>query len=155
LFTALWNAGYAVLPSRGASAAADWTANRQVTMPDMRGRVPAGVDGGTGRISAVVADALGATGGQARVQPRHYGYVDVNVNTSINTYTTNANDPGSGTHVFASGGSGDATGWDHSHHVFGTWGGSGSGTIRNDGNNVTDMINTVQPTLAVNYITPL
>ena len=44
LFTALWNAGYAVLPSRGASAAADWTANRQVTMPDMRAVAPVGLD---------------------------------------------------------------------------------------------------------------
>lgn len=34
LFTLMWNAGCAVVGGRGASAAADWAANKQLTLPD-------------------------------------------------------------------------------------------------------------------------
>lgn len=46
LFQFLWNAdsNLAVIPSRGASAASDWAANRQITLPDCRGRTLAGLD---------------------------------------------------------------------------------------------------------------
>jgi len=49
LFSFLWqnypNAKCPVVGGRGASAGADWTANKQITLPDMRGRGVAGVDG--------------------------------------------------------------------------------------------------------------
>jgi hypothetical protein len=48
LFTFLWNsmadAQAPVIPSRGSSALADFTANRQITLPDMRGSIPVGLD---------------------------------------------------------------------------------------------------------------
>src|SRR5262249_24105850 len=48
LFTTLWNR-YSdticpVIGGRGASAAADWAANKQLTLPDGRARAPFGVD---------------------------------------------------------------------------------------------------------------
>lgn len=54
LYVGLWNSTanteLAVTGGRGASAAADWAANKPIALPDMRGRVPAGKDdmGGTG-----------------------------------------------------------------------------------------------------------
>jgi microcystin-dependent protein len=48
LFTFLWqtfgDALCPVLGGRGASAAADWAADKQITLPDKRGYVPGGVD---------------------------------------------------------------------------------------------------------------
>lgn len=46
LFQYLWNAdpNLAVSTGRGASANADWVANKQIALPDMRGRVMAGLD---------------------------------------------------------------------------------------------------------------
>lgn len=49
LFLFLWNnypdGACPVVGGRGASAAADWAANKQITLPDMRGRGPLGCDG--------------------------------------------------------------------------------------------------------------
>jgi len=46
LFGYLWNlfSGAGVVGGAGASAAADWASNKLYTLPDMRGRVPAGLD---------------------------------------------------------------------------------------------------------------
>lgn len=44
LFTYLWNIGFNVVGGRGASAAADWSANKQLTMPDWRGVTLVGSD---------------------------------------------------------------------------------------------------------------
>jgi hypothetical protein len=46
LFVFLWQAddSLVVVGGRGASAAADWTANKRLTLPDVRGRVLAGLD---------------------------------------------------------------------------------------------------------------
>lgn len=72
LFTVLWawaDAQAPVLPGgRGASASADFAANKTIALPDLRGRVIAGLDnmGGSnaGRLDAsFTATALGATGG--------------------------------------------------------------------------------------------
>ena len=64
LFTLLWNsmadADAPVLPAgRGASAAADFAANKTITLPDMRGRSPIGTGQGTGLTNR----AHGSTGG--------------------------------------------------------------------------------------------
>jgi hypothetical protein len=47
LFQYLWNTDstLAVLPSRGATASADWTAHKQITLPDGRSRLLAGLGG--------------------------------------------------------------------------------------------------------------
>lgn len=50
----------AVAGGRGASAAADWAANKPLTMPDARGRQSIGAGAGAG----LTARALGATGGE-------------------------------------------------------------------------------------------
>ena len=57
--------------AKGASAAADYAANRQISIPDMRDRVPAGrgnMVGNAGRLSGqpfgVSGNSLGASGGQ-------------------------------------------------------------------------------------------
>lgn len=78
LFTKLWNSmgntQAPVLPSgRGASAAADFAANKTIQLPDICGRTIAGQDdmGGvasknrlTGQTGGVNADTMGATGGE-------------------------------------------------------------------------------------------
>lgn len=77
LFTHLWNettnAEHVIQDSagtpttRGASAAADFAANKRMPLPDMRGRDAKGKDnmGGTSanRVTAAAADTLGAGGG--------------------------------------------------------------------------------------------
>jgi microcystin-dependent protein len=75
LFTLLWesttNSELAVSSGRGASAAADYAANKTIALPDLRGRARFGKDdmGGTtaGRItsalSSIVGTVLGAFGG--------------------------------------------------------------------------------------------
>jgi microcystin-dependent protein len=80
LFTTLWNR-YAdticpVVGGRGASAAADWPANKQLTLPDGRARAPFGVadmgNSDSGRLNAAViasgsATAAMSVGGADRV----------------------------------------------------------------------------------------
>jgi hypothetical protein len=63
LFNYLWNkdASLIVTPSRGASSAADWTANKQIALPDWRGYALGALDdmGNTaaGRLGAYFANA--------------------------------------------------------------------------------------------------
>jgi hypothetical protein len=69
LFLFLWpNTTLTVSTGRGATAAADWAANKTITLPDGRGRAMAGLDdmGGTaaGRLTATY---FGATGGCSAV----------------------------------------------------------------------------------------
>lgn len=72
LFTLLWDsmadAEAAVSSGRGASAAADFAANKTITLPDSRGRVLITVDGSAGIITSsstdgANADTLGGKGG--------------------------------------------------------------------------------------------
>lgn len=44
LFLFGWAAGWTVVSGAGATAAADWAANKQITLPDKRGYVPGGLD---------------------------------------------------------------------------------------------------------------
>lgn len=44
LFLFGWAAGWVVVGGRGVSAAADWAANKQITLPDKRGTSPIGMD---------------------------------------------------------------------------------------------------------------
>lgn len=59
LFLHLWNNdfGLVVVGGRGASAAADWAANKQITLPDMRGRVPFGLDTMGNSAAGIVSEA--------------------------------------------------------------------------------------------------
>jgi len=73
LFLFLWAAdsNLSVSGGRGGSAAADWAANKTITLPDFRGRVPAGLDdmgsSAAGRLTATyfgsVATTLGVANG--------------------------------------------------------------------------------------------
>lgn len=68
LFEHLWNAdpNLVVVGGRGGSSIADWSANKQMTLPDFRGRAPVGLDV-MGNIAANVlpdATALGWKGGE-------------------------------------------------------------------------------------------
>ncbi len=72
LFLYAADANLTVSGGRGASAAADWAANKTIALPDLKGRVPAGLDdmGGSaaGRLTATyfgaTATVLGAAGGE-------------------------------------------------------------------------------------------
>lgn len=74
LFEYLWGAdsNLSVSTGRGASANADWSANKTITLPDCRGRVIAGLDGmgnsvasrlGSGAGFGSTPDVLGTSGG--------------------------------------------------------------------------------------------
>jgi hypothetical protein len=66
LFLYLWgaDANLAVSGGRGASAAADWAANKTIALPDGRGRVIAGLDDmGNTAAGRLTATYFGATGG--------------------------------------------------------------------------------------------
>ena len=73
LFEHLWGAdgNLTVSGGRGATANADWVANKTIALPDFRGRVPAGVDtmgaSAAGRLTTSVfgqlTSVLGASGG--------------------------------------------------------------------------------------------
>jgi hypothetical protein len=66
LFTYLWatDANLAVSGGRGANAAADWTANKTIALPDGRGRGMAGLDDmGNSAAGRLTATYFGATGG--------------------------------------------------------------------------------------------
>jgi microcystin-dependent protein len=75
LFEYLWgaDANLVVSGGRGASAAADWAANKTIALPDLRGRVIAGLDdmgnSSASRLSDVISDGsttLGAPGGEQK-----------------------------------------------------------------------------------------
>lgn len=73
LFTHLWNNSsntYLVIQTsagsnttRGASAAADFAANKRMPLPDARGRTLISLDGSAGVVAGTWADNLGGTGG--------------------------------------------------------------------------------------------
>lgn len=95
LFVWLWNLGNAVPGGRGASAAADWAANKLITLPDQRGRVRAGTDdlGGTdaARLSGSTAlsscrFSIGCAGGEAG-HPLAANEIPDLSSTTVNTFT--------------------------------------------------------------------
>jgi microcystin-dependent protein len=64
LFTVIWNSftntDAPVSGGRGASAAADWTANKTITLPDMRGRTIIGTGTGAGLSARTHGAKVGA-----------------------------------------------------------------------------------------------
>ena len=73
LFEFLWtnDASLSVSTGRGASANADWVANKTIVLPDFRGRVMAGLDdmgnSSAGRLSTLSGTTLGETGGTEKL----------------------------------------------------------------------------------------
>lgn len=94
LFVALWNQGNAVPGGRGASAAADWAANKTIVLPDLRGSVPAGGDamGGadSGRLGgsplASCRFTPGCSGGEATHQLTSNELPDL-ASTTVSTFS--------------------------------------------------------------------
>lgn len=97
LFEYLWtnDANLSVSTGRGASANADWVANKQLTLPDFRGRAIAGLDdmgnSAAGRLTATyfgaTATALGAVGGSE-------SHTLTKAQSAVLTYTGAVTDPG-------------------------------------------------------------
>lgn len=82
LFKYLWdnfaNSLCPVVGGRGASSSADWSAHKQITLPDASNRVLAGRDYSTtdrltSAVSGVDGDTLGASGGDQRPQQHTHG----------------------------------------------------------------------------------
>lgn len=66
LFLHLWGLGMAVVGGRGASAAADWAAHKQLTLPNHSGRTMAGRDNLSGTAAGIITGftTLAQVGGQ-------------------------------------------------------------------------------------------
>ena len=126
LFQYLWNTdpNLAVTPTRGGSASADWTANKQIATPDFRGYALGALDdmgnSAAGRLGAFFANAttLGAAGGVAgmtlaqnqlpNVTPAFSGSATtINVTSSVNNILTGTI---AGTQLSSGSGQGTATG---------------------------------------------
>lgn len=96
LYTALWNSdsnlaiytSAGALTTRGASAAADYAANKALALPDYRGRSIFGKDnmGGSaaGRLTVVTGTSLGAAGGDQYLQSHGHSITDPGHIHSIN-----------------------------------------------------------------------
>lgn len=108
------------------------------SVPNLAGITLVGVGGALGL-------ALAASGGSLYRQPRHYGFVDVSVSGSLGGTITGATATAG-----AGSGAGPLPGNGDSVQVNGSLGGAGS--IRNDGNNLTDQFDVVQPSMAMNFI---
>lgn len=135
LFEYLWGAdsNLTVSTGRGASAAADWAANKTLTLPDWRGRTIAGLDdmGNTaaGRLTTVTfsaATTLGASGGSEAVTL-------TTAQIPAHTHPNTLNDPGH-----------NHTGYQPDDPSIGGRGGGGfatviSRTFQNSGTNTTGI----------------
>jgi microcystin-dependent protein len=97
LFQWLWNGDptLAVSGGRGATALADWNANKTIALPDFRGRTPFGIDGmgapASGRLANASfatgnAGALGSSGGTAAET-----LTSAQIASHVHTGTTQAN----------------------------------------------------------------
>lgn len=164
LFLALWpNTQFTVSSGRGASAAADWAANKTITVPDLRGRVIAGLDTmsatAASRLTTTTmspdANTVAATGGvqtvsltgaqtgphthtaSADVAGDHTHTVDL-----ASTYTVAAGS-GTGRAIAPSGTSTTSTNGNHTHTI--TVNSAGSG----------DAHSNVQPTFLGTYLIKL
>lgn len=152
LFEHLWNKDSAliVVGGRGASASADWLANKQITLPDGRGSTLVGLDT-MGNIAAnkiAAAVALGWTGGEEKhtlttaeiPSHKHTGVTDVSGgHLHQNPYGPSPSAGGTaGTGMFANGGvSNTLAAGDHTHSF--ETANQGGGAAHNN----------VQPSLAV------
>jgi len=124
-------------------------------VPDLRGRVVAGVDPGVGRIGAHIQPYLGGVGGAEAIQY----YADIGGSCSVSVSVsggcsggTGAPTGGQGTGNLGGGGTFDYVNHNHGHNFSGSFsgGGSGSGTI--SGGGYTRSGSNAQPTIVLNYM---
>lgn len=162
LFEYLWqtDANLAVSTGRGASANADWVANKTIILPDFRGRVVAGMDdmGNTSaaRLDTLSSTTLGGAGGEkshaltaAELAPHTHSGTTGN-DSPDHTHATPSylagsasSGPSTGAHQVGQPTAGNTTGASARHqHPFTTDGGAGlAGTPHN----------VVQPTIVMTY----
>lgn len=181
LFAILWdNFAQTELPiqtstgaasTRGASAAADYAANKRMPLPDVRGRVVAGWDNlaSVARLSAPLDDTFGATGGadvhtlttaQLPVHSHDAGTITTTSagthGHTINMETSGDDNPGGGDSRISTSGGGSGTanpatyisansGGSHTHPITGSTGNAGSGNAHN----------ITQPTIIANVLIKL
>lgn len=153
LFTLLWNSfsntNAPVSGGRGASASADWSANKTIQVPDGKGKVIAGVDVGGTTLS--IGTVIGNTGGSQTHTLTASEQASMPVTGSISASII----PGSIVNTSAEGSNfgnsvtsgGNRTLYEATASVTGTISGTatGSGGAHNN----------VQPTLVMNYIIKL
>ena len=154
LFTALWNTNaYAVHPSRGGSAAADYAASRTIDMPDLRGCAPVGLDNMGAGARGIMAGwgTLGMFGGE---QTHHLTVVEMPSHNHVATVSDPQHShPVQTASVQAGGGATAMTGAGAS---LAYTNGNGTGisvSLNSVGSD--NPHNNVQPSFGVNYITPL
>lgn len=147
LFVALWNSltntDAPVSGGRGGSASADWTANKTITLPDMRGRSIIGTGTGSGLTARTHGAKVGAENHTLVTGeiPAH-GH-DIYAGTGATS--ANAVDAGALT-ARGFGGSSSSTGLSI-HTNFAT---GGQQAIRNTGGGTAH--NNMQPSMALNWI---
>jgi hypothetical protein len=164
LFTNLWLLNFGVVGGRGASAAADWAANKQLTLPDHSGRVAAGRDdlSGTNRgilsPSGIASTTKGAVGGS----PTEAASVSVSgsmgVTTSVSVTVSGVlNGSIVGATTTADGATGGYARLGDPVQVSGSLGGggSGSGTASGTLNGGTATVTNTQPTIVCDCIIAL
>lgn len=101
LFTYLWqnctNAHCPVLTGRGVSASADFAANKQITLPDWRARIPVGLDD-MGSTAAGILPASTVSGGDTPTTPGAIGgsptHTLLAAELPVNGYQSAVSDPG-------------------------------------------------------------
>jgi microcystin-dependent protein len=170
LFTLLWNsmadAEAAVSSGRGASAAADFAANKTITLPDAGGRVIAGKEATASRltsgVSGVDGGTLGKSGGSQSMQQHNHTASDAG-------HTHGYSDPGH-THTITQGGPGPTSYTSRAAFGDGTNAGNYGGVLQAAGIGISIATNyasisvantgsgssqNVQPTLVLNYIIAL
>jgi microcystin-dependent protein len=111
LFLLLWasmaDAQAPVSGGRGASAAADWSAHKRITLPDLRGRAVAGLDadigGVSGLLTSITATTMGNSGGAETVTL-------TSSSTPAHSHTGSLDTGGAHTHTFSDIGSGYTSG---------------------------------------------
>jgi len=160
LFVYLWanctNAHCPVLGGRGATALADFNANKQLTLPDFRGRAPAGLDDmGASAAGRIASSNVTSGGGDTQTTPLATGGEANHVLTvgELATHNHTATDSGH-THPYtfnaianAAGGGGNAsvTGLAPTGAAFGTSVASGTANITVANNGSGTAHNTMAP----------
>jgi microcystin-dependent protein len=105
LFLHLWakDPNLTVLPSRGASAAADWAANKTIALPDFRGRAITGLDD-MGNTAAGLLSGVSFTSGSATTLGAKAGVSTVTLTTAqmpAHSHTATETTEGGHSHTFS------------------------------------------------------
>jgi hypothetical protein len=153
LFLALWGLGFVVVGGRGATAAADWAAHRQLTLPNHSGRTMVGRDNLSGTAANVLPgyNAIGVVGGQsteaAGVSVSVSGGISGSASGSMSGAASANGTAGAGSGAGAMCADGAPVSVSGTLGVGGSFSGSGSGA--------TASVTNVQPSIAVDVIMAL